>query len=147
MQTLIFLAGRYVNGLSHSCGNYFYGFNSRWHSLCSVFNRRLKDINKEGEYPEGHWMGIGISMGFLFGMPLGLLMGTVVDDLTISIGLGPTLGFGAGVAIGSVLEVKHKKEVRPLTEEEVKLYRRLTLVGLICLVMVFLVFFFLIFRG
>ncbi|GEM_PF-726431 len=110
-----------------------------------VFNRNLKQVG-ETRYPEGHWMGIGIGIGLLLGMPAGLLMGIAMDNMAIGIATGPALGMGLGIAIGSALEKKHKENIRPLSEEERRMKKRLTLVTLKLLIIGILVFLALVFR-
>lgn len=111
-----------------------------------LFNRNLEKADGTGGYPEGHWMGIGIGIGLLLGMPMGLLMGIAMDNMAIGIAIGPALGIGLGVAIGSALEKKHREDVRPLTEEELRMKKRLTLVTLKLLIIGILVFLALVFR-
>ncbi len=110
-----------------------------------VFNRNLKQAD-ETRYPEGHWMGIGIGIGLLLGMPAGLLMGIAMDNMAIGVATGPALGMGLGIAIGSALEKKHKENVRPLSEEERRMKKRLTLVTLKLLIIGILIFLALVFR-
>jgi hypothetical protein len=79
----------------------------------------MEENNKK--YPEGHfvgmWMGIGITIFSGLGIPLSITTGN-----TGLIGIGPALGVAFGLAIGSSIEAKHKKEgrIRPLTEEKKK---------------------------
>ena len=74
-----------------------------------------------GKYPQGHWMGIGMAIGLPIGYFPSLLMGILTDNTTLFIALGPAIGCGLGVAIGSALEQRHKNKIRPLTEEEQKI--------------------------
>ena len=79
----------------------------------------MKENNRK--YPEGHfvgmWMGIGIAIFSGLGIPLSITTGN-----TGLIGIGPALGVAFGLAIGSSIEAKYKKEgkIRLLTEEEKK---------------------------
>jgi len=76
--------------------------------------------NKENTYPEGHflgiWMGIGIAISFV------IVFLCIVTDNPGFIGIGPAIGVSFGLAIGSAIENKYKKEgkIRPLTESEIK---------------------------
>jgi len=79
----------------------------------------MKENNRK--YPEGHfvgmWMGIGIAIFSGLGIPLSITTGN-----TGLIGIGPALGVAFGLAIGSSIEAKYRKEgkIRLLTEEEKK---------------------------
>ena len=70
--------------------------------------------------PKGYWMSVGISFGLLFGMIAGIALGVAFDDVSLGITIGPGMGIAIGVAIGAALEEKHKGQVRPLTEEELR---------------------------
>ena len=59
----------------------------------------------------------GIAIGIALGVPIGLSMDIIA--------LGPAIGIALGVAIGSAMEKKHKKELRPLTEDEKKIKNQL----------------------
>jgi len=80
--------------------------------------KRPKIPDKNGKYPEGHfigqWMGIGVALGIPFGVSMG------------NISLGLPIGLAIGVAIGSVKEKEAKKKglIRPLTKEEQKLKKK-----------------------
>ena len=112
-----------------------------------VFNRNLKEADETGRYPEGHWMGVGIGFGLLLGMPLGFFMGIATDNIAVGIAMGPALGMAIGVAIGSALEKKHRENVRPLTEEEIRMKKRLALVTLKLLIIGLLIFLALVFQN
>ena len=92
----------------------------------------MKENNKK--YPEGHfvgmWMGIGTAIFSGLGIPLSIAAGN-----TGLIGIGPALGVVFGLAIGSSIEAKHKKEgkIRPLTEEEKKRKKIGIIVGIVIL--------------
>ena len=91
----------------------------------SITNSNLIDHDKN---PKGYWISLGISIGAGFGVALGL----VFDNLA----LGIALGAGLGVAIGAVLEQRNKDELRPLTEQEIKLQRWGLGIGLLMLLLV-----------
>ncbi len=83
----------------------------------------------QGKYPQGHWMSIGICIGIALGC-IPSFMGLLFDQMAPFVGIGPAIGCGLGVAIGSALEQKHKDELRPLTEAERQTRTRLTVIGL-----------------
>lgn len=82
-----------------------------------------------GKYPQGHWMSVGMCIGIALGC-IPSFVGLFFDQMAPFVGIGPAIGCGLGVAIGSALERKHKDELRPLTEEEQRERFRLTLIGL-----------------
>jgi len=67
----------------------------------------MQENNKK--YPEGHfvgmWMGIGTAIFSGLGIPLSIATGN-----TGLIGIGPAVGVSFGLAIGSSIEAKYKKE-------------------------------------
>jgi len=83
----------------------------------------------QGKYPQGHWMSIGMCIGIAIGC-VPSLAGILFDEMSSFVAIGPAIGCGLGVAIGSALERKHKDELRPLTEEEQRVRFRMTLVAL-----------------
>ena len=91
--------------------------------------RAAQDPTTQGKYPQGHWMSIGMCIGIAMGS-IPSLVGILFDDMSSFVAIGPAIGCGLGVAIGSALERKHKDELRPLTEEEQRVRFRLTLIGL-----------------
>jgi len=68
----------------------------------------------EQQYPEGHYIGLGLGIGIPLGMPIGMAMGNIA--------LGPAMGVPIGIAIGLAMEAKATEEgkIRPLTNEEKK---------------------------
>ena len=92
----------------------------------------MKENNKK--YAEGHfvgmWMGIGTAIFSGLGIPLSIATGN-----TGLIGIGPGLGVAFGLAVGSSIEAKHKKEgkIRPLTEEEKKRRKMGIIAGIVVL--------------
>jgi hypothetical protein len=115
--------------------------------LCIVLvvTLRTARANQEpatsGRQPQGYWMSIGIAFGLPIGYLLAFVMGILMDETSSFVAIGPTLGGGLGVAIGSVLEHKHKNEIRPLVEAEPKVRNRailgaglLVLLGVLALV-------------
>jgi hypothetical protein len=75
--------------------------------------------DKGKKYPEGHflgmWMGIGIAIFSVIGIPL-----SIVTENPGFIGIGPAVGVSIGLAIGQSMENKYKQEgrIRPLSETE-----------------------------
>lgn len=69
--------------------------------------------DKDKKYPEGYFIGIGIALGVLFGIPLAFSLENMAYIGT---------GFPIGLAIGIALEEKYKKEgrIRPLNENKKK---------------------------
>ena len=90
--------------------------------LVAMQARAGQAVQRDGQrqYPQGHWMGVGISIGSVIGMGLGLPIGLAMDKIAIGVALGPGIGVALGAAIGSALEQKHKDEIRPLTDAERK---------------------------
>ena len=90
--------------------------------LVAMQARAGQAVQRDGQrqYPQGHWMGVGISIGLVIGMGLGLPIGLAMDKIAIGVALGPGIGVALGAAIGSALEQKHKDEIRPLTDTEHK---------------------------
>jgi len=86
-------------------------------------------VVQQGKYPEGHWLGKGISIGIVLGAGFGVAIGTAMDNLALGIALGPAMGLPIGVAIGSSWEQQHKDEIRPLTENERRMRRFTTVAG------------------
>jgi hypothetical protein len=84
---------------------------------------------EQGKYPEGSWLGKGISIGIVLGAGFGVAIGTAMDNLALGIALGPAMGLPIGVAIGSSWEQQHKDEIRPLTEDERRMRRITTFAG------------------
>jgi hypothetical protein len=92
-----------------------------------VVTRRKVRADQEpatlGKKPQGYWMGVGIALGLPVGYLLAFIIGVLMDETSSFVAIGPALGGGLGVAIGSALEHKHKNEIRPLTEAEQKVRR------------------------
>ena len=91
--------------------------------------RTAQGPTRQGKYPQGHWMSVGMCIGIAIGC-VPSLAGILFDPMSSCVGVGPAIGCGLGVAIGSALEQKHKDELRPLTEEEQRVRFRLTLIAL-----------------
>jgi hypothetical protein len=92
-------------------------------------------MKKQDKYPKGHfvnmWMAIGIAIFSGIGVPL-----SIATDNPGFIGIGPALGVSIGLAIGSGIEEKYKREgkIRPLTKEEEGKRKTLVTIGLLILI-------------
>lgn len=93
-------------------------------------------MREEKKYPEGHfiglWMSIGIAIFTGVGIPLSFAL-----DMPALIGLGPALGVGVGLAIGSSVESNAKKEgkIRPRQRSDNKKSHVLLLIGIALLLL------------
>jgi hypothetical protein len=88
---------------------------------------------REGIYPKGHWMGMGIGIGLGIFMPLGMIFGILIDNIALGISLGPALGTGVGCGIGAGLEQKHKNDLNIVVVENPVLAKRSLILGLVIL--------------
>jgi len=79
----------------------------------------------DGLRPQGYWIGIGISIGAGIGVAIGTALGNIA--------LGLPIGVGAGIAIGAALEQKNKDKLRPLNEQEKKMQKWGTALGILLL--------------
>jgi hypothetical protein len=79
----------------------------------------MKETTKK--YPEGHFVRLWIAISIVIFTGLGLPLSIVSGNPGL-IGIGPAIGVSFGLAIGSAIEAKYKKEgkIRPLTEKEKK---------------------------
>ncbi len=98
-------------------------------------------------YPEGHFVGIWMSIGILIFAVIGILI-SIVTDSSYFIGIGPALGVGFGLAIGQGIENKYKEKglIRPLNETEKRNKKYAVFAGIVILslgVLVFTLFYFL----
>ena len=93
-------------------------------------------MEQQKQYAEGHfigmWTGIGIAVFFGLGIPL-----SIITENHGLIGIGPAIGVSIGLAIGSGIEQKYKKQglIRPLTEEEKKKKQRAVIMATALLVL------------
>ena len=102
---------------------------------------RREEYEKTGKHPKGHYIGLGIALGMLPGYLIAFFIGWMLGTTAVMVSLGPALGLGIGLTFGSIWEKKHEKELRPLTEKELKIRNQsiLLLSGLVVLgVLVFL---------
>jgi hypothetical protein len=95
----------------------------------------MEENNKQ--YPGGHFVGLWMGIGVAIFLGLEILFSIIIENPEINgfIGIWPALGVAFGLAIGSAIEAKNKKEgkIRPLTENEMKRKKIAVTVGLIIL--------------
>lgn len=93
--------------------------------------KKTQTKEEQKQYPEGHFLGVGIAIGMLIFSGVGVALSTSLDNPGL-IGIGPAIGVAIGVAIGQAMEDKAKKEgkVRPLTPKEKKRQKLLSWIGL-----------------
>lgn len=97
-----------------------------------------EEYRRTGKHPKGHYIGLGMAIGVALGIPIGF----VLDMPEMSV----TIGVPLGLAIGIAWEEKNKDKLRPLTEKEEEMRRKMVLylVGTLILgLLVFLAFTFL----
>ncbi len=95
--------------------------------------------NNNKQYPEGHFVGMWMALGIAIFSGLGIPLSIVTGNHGL-IAIGPGAGVALGLAIGSAIEAKYKKEgkIRPLTEEEKKRKKIVLTIGVVVLVILFL---------
>ena len=77
----------------------------------SLYNYVTKELNL---VPKGFYQQMWIALGMvLFGMPLGIAMGTALDNFAF-IGIGLPIGLPIGIAIGNQKDKKAEEEGRQL---------------------------------
>ena len=103
--------------------------------------------NKDRKYPEGHfvgmWMSICIAIFSGFGIPL-----SIVSENYGFIGIGPAIGVAVGSVIGQSIENKYRQEgrIRALSQLEAKRKNNAFITGIIMLTLgiaAFIILFFL----
>jgi hypothetical protein len=87
------------------------------------------------KYAKGHWMGIGIALGMVFGTLVFFVADILIGEFGSMFFLGPGAGIAVGVAIGGALEEKYKDQIREMTPEEKKRQQRAVLLGVVLLVL------------
>ena len=91
-------------------------------------------LKKAGRtYPKGHWMGVGIAIGFVIGMPTAVIFGILADEVVFGTVIGPSIGAALGVSFGIYLEKKHENSLRLLTPEEKKMQKITVAAGMLML--------------
>ena len=93
------------------------------------------------EYPEGHFVGIGMGVGLAVGACLGVPLGIVTGSPAF-FGIGLPIGLAIGLAIGQSIESRHIREgkIRPLTRDKKKARNILLIAGIATLILGLLVF-------
>lgn len=99
-----------------------------------AYKIRKEEFERTGKHPKGYYLGIGLAIGMALGMPIGIAMDVV--------SLGLALGLPLGLAIGTTLEKKHEKELRPLSEREIKMQRYALIGGVVIFFVGVAVYFF-----
>ena len=93
------------------------------------------------KHPKGYYqskgLAIGLAVGY-FGMFIILL---IFDQMDYFVFLAPGAGLLLGVILGYRMEKKHEDELRPLTEEELKMKKYLKIFLLIVVIIGFIFFF------
>lgn len=103
--------------------------------------------SEDKTYPEGHFVGIWMSIGIMIFSVFGILF-SIITESSYLIGVGPALGVGFGLAIGQGIENKYKEKglIRPLNETEKRNKKYAVFAGIVILtlgVLVFTLFYFL----
>jgi hypothetical protein len=77
-------------------------------------------IDESEERPQGHYLGICISLGIVLGMICGVGAGNLYDNIALGITFGTGLGLVTGLTFGNFLEQKFRDKLREATERERK---------------------------
>ncbi len=88
------------------------------------------EFEKTGKYPKGHYIGIVIAYCMPVGILLGIPVGMLFKNFAFGLSFAPSLGLVFGVALGTYIEKKHEKELRPLSAKELKLNKFGLFIGL-----------------
>ncbi len=96
---------------------------------------------KNKKYPEGHFIGLWMLLGLLFGLPFAFAFGG-----TQFVGVGFSIGACFGLIMGFVMETKYKKEgkIRPLTNDEKKKRKIAEIVGIVAVIVALAIFLYLV---
>lgn len=80
----------------------------------------MNKIIETKKFPKGHFLNTWIGLGMAIFSGLGLPLAFATDNLGL-IGIGPAIGVGFGVAIGTIIEKRKEEQglIRELTEEEI----------------------------
>lgn len=92
-------------------------------------------MTRKMKYPEGHFIGTGLAIGIAISSGVGIPLSISTGNPGL-IGLGPGIGLLLGLAIGKVLEEKHKKQglIRPLTDKEMQTRKNAKIIGIISVI-------------
>ncbi|WP_406662023.1 hypothetical protein V7O66_05605 [Methanolobus sp. ZRKC3] len=90
--------------------------------VLSYFAVKLKreEHKTTGKYPKGHYMGQGLAIGIAIGIPIAIAFENIFG--------GYLFGLVIGTLVGSRLEKKHEGELRPLTQREKDLRKKMVLI-------------------
>ena len=90
-------------------------------------------MKKTGKYPKGHFISQWMAMGLVISLPFGIAFE--------NISLGLPIGLLLGLAIGTSIENKMKKQgkIRPLTKEEKKRQKIVSIAAIIIFVILAIV--------
>ncbi len=80
-------------------------------------------MKSEKRYAKGHFIGIGLAIGIPMGIPIGVALGNIA--------LGPAMGLPIGLGLGVIMEKKYNKNPRDLTEKEKMKQKRLSWIGVL----------------
>ena len=86
-------------------------------------------------HSRGHYINKGIATFMPLGYAISIPIGIAVRNVIVAVALGPAIGLVIGVIIGTSNEKRHKNDLRPLTDSELKLKKvsQCMLTGLIIL--------------
>ncbi|MBN2777214.1 MAG: hypothetical protein JXR36_06215 [Bacteroidales bacterium] len=78
-------------------------------------------MNEEKKYPEGHFKGICMTLGFLIFAGAGIPLSIVTKNMSI-IGIGSAVGVLLGMVVGESVEKKYAEKglLRPMNEKEIR---------------------------
>jgi len=86
-------------------------------------------MKDEKQYPKGHFIGMGLAIGIPIGMPIGLALGNIA--------LGPAIGLPIGLGLGIAMEKSYNKNPIELTEKEKTKKKKMSLIGILVGLIVF----------
>lgn len=75
-------------------------------------------IDAAAERPQGHYLGMCISFGIVFGMICGTGIGNLYDQIAFGITFGTCLGIVTGLTFGNYLESRNVHKLRQMNEKE-----------------------------
>lgn len=84
-------------------------------------------IDESMERPQGHFLGICISLGIVLGMISGIGAGNLYGNIALGITFGTGLGLVTGLTLGNFLEQKNRDDLREVNEKE-RIQQRNTLI-------------------
>ena len=75
-------------------------------------------IDESSERPQGHYLGICISLGIVLGMISGIGAGNLYNHIALGITFGTGLGLVSGLTLGNYLEQRNRDNLREMNEKE-----------------------------